>query len=75
MGNRITRKGQVTIPKSVRDELGLRPGDEVEFVKDDGSYSIRRRVDRDPFEKWYGYLKDKVGGKTTDELIREMRGE
>ena len=29
---RITTKGQVTIPQSVRDFAGLRPGDEVDFV-------------------------------------------
>lgn len=26
---RVTRKGQVTIPKELRDEYGLEPGDEV----------------------------------------------
>ena len=30
----ITSKGQVTIPKAVRDELGLRKGDKVNFVKE-----------------------------------------
>jgi AbrB family looped-hinge helix DNA binding protein len=30
----VTSKGQVTIPKEVRDELGLKPGDRVEFIKD-----------------------------------------
>lgn len=33
---RITDKGQVTIPIRVREELGLHPGDEVEFVVEDG---------------------------------------
>ena len=28
----ITSKGQVTIPKTVRDELGLEAGDRIEFV-------------------------------------------
>ena len=33
----ITSKGQVTIPKAVRDELGLRVGDRVAFrVLEDG---------------------------------------
>lgn len=31
---RLTEKGQVTIPVEVRRRLGLRPGDEVEFVLD-----------------------------------------
>ncbi len=32
MANTVSSKGQVTIPKRVRDRLGLRPGAEVEFV-------------------------------------------
>lgn len=28
----ITSKGQVTIPKAVRDALGLEPGDRIDFV-------------------------------------------
>jgi antitoxin PrlF len=31
MGSRVTRKGQITIPKRVRDYLGLEPGSVVEF--------------------------------------------
>jgi AbrB family looped-hinge helix DNA binding protein len=30
MGSRVTRKGQVTIPKRVRDHLGIEPGSVVE---------------------------------------------
>ena len=29
---RLTRQGQITIPKAVRDALGARPGDDIEFV-------------------------------------------
>lgn len=29
---RLTRQGQITVPKAVRDALGARPGDEIEFV-------------------------------------------
>ena len=28
---KLTSKGQITVPKSVREALGLRPGDEVVF--------------------------------------------
>lgn len=30
---RVTTKGQVTIPKDIRDRLGIGPGSEVEFVE------------------------------------------
>jgi AbrB family looped-hinge helix DNA binding protein len=29
---RLTRQGQITVPKAVRDAIGARPGDEIEFV-------------------------------------------
>jgi len=34
MTQRVGAKGQVVIPKGIRDELGLRPGVEVEFERD-----------------------------------------
>jgi AbrB family looped-hinge helix DNA binding protein len=33
---RVTSKGQVTIPKPIRDHLGIKPGSEVEFVEEAG---------------------------------------
>lgn len=40
--HRLTSKGQVTIPKAVRDSLGLRPGDVVEFERDGERVFIAR---------------------------------
>ena len=38
----VTSKGQVTIPKAIRDVLGLRPGDLVSFFQaDDGRVVLR----------------------------------
>ncbi len=39
----MTSKGQITLPKEVRDELGLKQGDKVEFKKIDGNYILRPR--------------------------------
>lgn len=40
----VTSKGQVTIPKRIRDELGLDAGTEVEFVlEDDGTIRVRQK--------------------------------
>ena len=37
----VTSKGQVTIPKSVREKLGVKQGDKVDFrVGDDGTVSV-----------------------------------
>jgi AbrB family looped-hinge helix DNA binding protein len=39
----VTSKGQITLPKDVRDDLGLKPGDKVEFEKRNGRYVLRPR--------------------------------
>lgn len=39
---RLTTKGQVTIPISVREQIGLRPGDAVEVVAQNGTAVVRR---------------------------------
>lgn len=38
----LTSKGQVTIPKEVRDKLGLQPHDKITFVVEDGFATLRR---------------------------------
>ncbi len=41
----ITAKGQVTIPKEVRDRLQLRTGDQLDFVDlGDGTMAVRKRA-------------------------------
>lgn len=71
---RITTKGQVTIPKEVRDRLGLRPGDELEFMEEDGVFRLRKRLLPAPLKKYRGYLKD-LADRNPDELVQEMRGQ
>ncbi|RLM50025.1 AbrB/MazE/SpoVT family DNA-binding domain-containing protein [Halorubrum sp. Atlit-28R] len=46
----ITSKGQVTIPKRIRDELGLDAGTEVEFIIE-GDGSIRVQLKEPPLEQ------------------------
>jgi len=57
---RITSKGQVTIPKHVREKLGLLPHAEVEFVIRGRNVSLRRKTKGD--------------GKRGMELLSRMRG-
>ncbi len=71
--SKITSKGQITLPKQVRDNLGLRPGDELEFVLDGTSYRLQKVINGNPFTKWRGYLKE-LEGQDVDEMIEEMRG-
>ena len=70
---KITSKGQVTIPKDVRERLGLRPGDEIEFVEDRRGFRVQKRVLASPFKKYRGLLKG-LAGHDPDELVEQMRG-
>ena len=69
---RVTQKGQVTIPKDIREKLGVRPGSSVRFRVVEGKCVVEKEVKENKLEKWVGYLKSK---KRTDELMKELRGE
>ena len=44
----VSSKGQITLPKSVREALSLRQGDPVLFEEKDGVIQLRRRPKADP---------------------------
>lgn len=70
---KLTTKGQLTVPKVVRQRLGLRPGDELEFREEGGAYVVQKAVRSSAFAPWRGYLAH-LSGADPDELIEEMRG-
>ncbi len=75
---RITSKGQVTIPKEMRDAFGLLPGTEVEFLPDKGEIRVRKsKTGRRRGEEVVKHLRE--AGKnytmTTEEVMRLTRGE
>lgn len=76
MGTTVTSKGQVTIPKAVRDFLGIGPGSRVEFRKvKDGSVVVVPLEKARP-ESRFARLRGHAGaGMTTDEIMALTRGE
>lgn len=74
----LTVKGQVTIPKPVRDKLGLKPGDEVTFDLAPGGDVVlrkaggRRKRTASRFEKLRGSAD---AGLTTEQIMALTRGE
>lgn len=74
---RITSKGQVTIPREVREKLGLRPHTEVEFVVE-GNVAYVRKVEGPP--RRGKRLVERMRGRatvnmSTDEIMALTRGE
>ncbi len=76
---KITSKGQVTIPKELREEFGLLPGTEIEFVRDAGEIRVRKLPQgRTRGDEILEHLLQASGGDipmSTDEIMRLTRGE
>lgn len=66
----VAERGQVTIPKSLRDKLGITPGTVLDFDTRNGVLVARKAID-DPVSKVYGCL---GGNQNTDKLIASLRG-
>jgi AbrB family looped-hinge helix DNA binding protein len=73
---KIGERGQVTIPKQIREQLGLAPHTEVEFEVVKGEVVLRKKPKRVDFARWSGYCAKSASepGLTVDELIDELRG-
>jgi len=73
---KVSTKGQVVLPKELRDSLGIQCGDSVEFFRlKDGSWCIRKPVEADVFERFRGSMKNRRRFPlNTREFINEIRG-
>jgi AbrB family looped-hinge helix DNA binding protein len=67
----VSEKGQVTIPKRLRERMGIRPGQVLEFEEEEGRLVAVKAPVVDSLDSVYGMLKL---DKSTDELIEELRG-
>jgi AbrB family looped-hinge helix DNA binding protein len=78
MTHKVGVKGQVVIPKAIRERIGIRPGDEVSFDSDGEEVRIRRVADTaathaDRVKELRGiWSGDETG---TDALLAERRRE
>ena len=76
MATTVTSKGQVTIPKPVRERLGIEPGSSVEFeVAADGRI-VLTKVDGPRPASRFEALRGRAGtGLSTDQIMALTRGE
>ena len=64
----VTSKGQITIPKEIRDHLRLETGDKVDFLVTDVGLVQMQAVER-PLEDLYGFLhRPGVPARDVDEI-------
>lgn len=62
----------ITIPKEIRSRFGFRSGVEVELIEHAGAVILRRRrAAESPIRRYVGVLGT---GRSTDEIIEELRG-
>lgn len=67
---KVSSQGQVTLPKFVRDALGIEPGDRLEFEVRGNELVGRKKRTKANFDRFRGILAD---GRSTDEIMRELR--
>jgi AbrB family looped-hinge helix DNA binding protein len=72
MNSVVSGKGQVTIPKRLRDQLGLRVGTALQFRIRRGALFATKAVERDVFSKWRGRGVLPCGA-SVDEYLRVSR--
>ena len=77
---RLTSKGQVTVPKHIREKLGVRPGSSVEFVERNGEILlVKQPVSSDEKHRrademlaWLDSVRGSADGAMTPEDIMDM---
>ena len=72
MKAKVAERGQVTIPKALRDRLGIRPGTVLDFKEDHGKLIAVKTATEGVVDQIYGKL---GSGRRTDSIIQEIRGE
>ena len=76
MAATVTAKGQVTIPKPVRDLLGIKPGSMVDFQRAPDGRVVLVKIGGKPHPSRFARLRGHAGkGLSTDAILAMTRGE
>lgn len=70
---RITSKGQITIPRDIRDKFGFLPGTEVEIIAEGNKALIVKSTHENMFSKWLGRGKAR-DKEDIDLMVHRLRG-
>ena len=76
MSSTVTSKGQVTIPKRVRDLLGIGPGSAVDFQRSDDGRIVLVKAGKKFRPSRFARLRGHAGtGLSTDEIMAMTRSD
>jgi antitoxin PrlF len=75
MTYKVGTKGQVVLPKELRDDLGIKPGDEVIFAKADDEIRVRKAGTKAEIVRSLRGLLAGPGPGLTESLMEERRRE
>lgn len=64
----VEEKGRVTIPKAMRESLGLEPGDRIHVEVADGHVLVRPSVSREEFIAMAGCINDETRREDAEEI-------
>ncbi len=71
MRTTVSEKGQVTIPKRLRDRLGIRAGEVLDFTEEGGRLIATKATRQDSVDAVYGILDLR---RPTDAVMARLRG-
>jgi AbrB family looped-hinge helix DNA binding protein len=74
---KVGERGQITIPKGIRDRFGIEAGTEVEFQVVHGSIVLKKAPKTLDLEKWKGHCREsfaELGYSSPDNFIEDIRG-
>jgi AbrB family looped-hinge helix DNA binding protein len=71
MKAKVAERGQVTIPKALRERLGIVPGTVLDFIEEQGRLIARKTEAADAVDQVFGRL---GRGRNTDDILQEIRG-
>ncbi|HIJ74443.1 MAG TPA: AbrB/MazE/SpoVT family DNA-binding domain-containing protein [Candidatus Hydrogenedentes bacterium] len=68
----VAERGQVTIPKALRERLGITPKMVLDFREENGRLVVEKVAQADPVGQAVGCLQF---DRPTDEVLGDLRGE
>jgi len=75
---RVTSKGQITIPRDIREKMNIKKGDKILFFEDDGKYFLQNSASiaikaLEDLQKSMKGEAEKAGFKNPDDVVKYIK--